>query len=211
MRQYIHFDFETSIIDHAAGAGNGDVSRALTLCQTVARYKTMNVAYLIGFFRYFGSINVNLRGDDGKGKVSLMSRDAKGYRGYDVAGAKANNWADAFDADGNRAPWYQGPTPATFEPMTIGDLARDFLTFADREVKKLDAEKKVGDKVVPLVSLNDADKAQFLAAIDTVRRLAATIARHEEVAALNAKAAALAAEKDETIEALLVPQEQAAA
>lgn len=86
-----------SIINHAAkpaaeNGGNGDVSLALDLVKSTRRYKTINTNYIVGYLRHFGSITVNLKANGGKGKVSVMSKDAKGYRGFDVEGAKANNW-----------------------------------------------------------------------------------------------------------------------
>lgn len=205
-------DIAVSIIEHAAGPGNGDMSRALDLCKTVARHRTLNVAYLVGYFRYFASTNVNLRGNDGDGKVSLMSKDAKGYRGFDVDGARANNWYDAFDADGNRSTWYAGPAPADFQPMTVGDLAQDFIRFADRELKKLDATKEVNGKTVPIVSLNEQDRQNFENALEVVRRLANTIARHEEAERHIQRAKELEAQKDEPIVTLLEqPREKAVA
>jgi hypothetical protein len=89
-------DVAVAIVEHAAGQGNGDMSRALTLVKTVNRMRTLNAAFLVGYFRYFASTNINLRANDGAGKVSLMARDAKGYRGFDVDGARANNWYEAF-------------------------------------------------------------------------------------------------------------------
>jgi hypothetical protein len=101
-------EIAVAIVEHGAGQGNGDMSRALTLVQTVNRHKTLNVAFLIGWFRYFGQCNVNLRANDGQGKVSLIAREAKNFRPFDVAGARANNWYDAFNANGERARWYEG-------------------------------------------------------------------------------------------------------
>src|SRR6185369_9259082 len=80
-------DIAVAIVVHAAGPGNGDVSRALPLVQTVNRMRTLNTAFLVGWLAYFANCNVNLRADNGKGKVSLISRDSKRYRGFDPAGA----------------------------------------------------------------------------------------------------------------------------
>lgn len=202
-------EIAVAIVEHAAGDGNGDVSRALQLVQTVNRSRTMNTAFLIGWFRYFASTNINLRGNDGAGTVKLMAKDAKGYRGFDVDGARVNKWFDAFDEDGNRAPWYAGPAPAEFQPLTVGDLAKDLIRFADREMKKLDDTKTVGKKVVPLVQLADNDRVQFINALDVIRRLANSIARHEEILVTRKKAEELAANVDEPIVELIQPKEQA--
>lgn len=183
-------DIAVAIIDHAANAGNGDVSRALTLVQTVNRMRSLNTAFLVGFFRYFGNCNVNLKGDDGKGKVSLISRDSKSYRGFDVAGAKVNNWFDAFDAEGSRSRWYAGPAPAEFQPMTIGDLAGRMSNFVKNTTKLLDDTKSVGGKDVPVVMLTDGDRQQITHALAFIDRIAATLARHETVQELTAKLAA---------------------
>src|SRR3546814_6712758 len=38
----------------------------------------------------------------------LLSKDSKAYRGgFDVDGARVNNWQDAFDDKGNRSTWYR--------------------------------------------------------------------------------------------------------
>lgn len=199
-------DVAVAIIEHAAGAGNGDMSRALTLCKTVSRYKTLNVAYLIGYFRYFGNANVNLRANDGAGKVSLIARDSKAYRGgFDTVGAKANNWNDAFKEDGSRSDWYEGPRPAEFQPATIGDLAEDLRRAVKRERDKLEGTKEIGGKVVPLVRLTDADKTAFENALEMIERMAATLARHEDVQkAIEAqKVAEAAVEADEEVVEIL--------
>lgn len=198
-------DIAVAIIDHAANAGNGDMSRALTLCQAVARLRTLNVAYVIGFFRYFGSTNVNLSADNGKGKVSLMSKDAKGYRGFDPAGAAHNKWYDAFDAAGNRSAWYAGPAPAEFEPYTIGDLSEKMQRFVkttrDLMVKQVDERGYKG----PAVVLSEPDRIQVSNALQFIERISATLARHEEVEqALQTAAKAQAeAAKDKAVVAVI--------
>jgi hypothetical protein len=176
-------DIAVSIIEHAAGPGNGDMSRALDLCKTVARYKTLNVAYLVGFFAYYGNANVNLRANDGAGKVSLISKDSKRYRGFDPAGAAHNNWNEAFDDKGNRAKWYAGPEPAEFQPMTIGDLAARMQGFVKNTNKLISPEntKEVKGKNVPVFSLSEGDRQQVEHALAFIDRIANTLARHEEV------------------------------
>lgn len=211
-------DIAVSIVEHAAGPGNGDVSRALDLCKTVARSRTLNVAYLVGWFAYFGNANVNLRGNDGAGKVSLVSRDSKRYRGFDVEGARANNWFDAFNEKGERSPWYAGPQPAEYQPMTIGDLSERMTNFVKNMTKTLDGTKTVNGKEVPLVKLDEGDKLRFQSAMQAVTVLANSLARHEEVNELAQKLAnaqAAAENDDEKFagirEVLQQPKEQAVA
>lgn len=194
-----------SIIAHAAGPGNGDVSLALDLCKMVKRYPTLNTNFLVGYLRHFGSMNVNLRADNGKGKVSLLSRDAKGYRGFDVDGAKANNWYEAVDSDGNRAPWYQGPTPETYTPGGIGDVADSIHNFVKRTAERLDGTKTIGDKEVPLFEISKEDREQLDNALAFMDRLSATIARKERVAELTAarEAEIKAAEQDTEVVGVL--------
>lgn len=202
-----------AIVEHAADKGNGDMSRSLELCKTVARHRTLNVAYLIGWFRYFASTNINLRANDGAGKVSVMKADAKGYRGFDVEGARANNWFDAFDAKGERSPWYAGPAPADYQPMTIGDIAEDFRRFVKRELDKVEGTKEVNGKVVPIALLSEADKAGLHNALEYIERVANRLARHEDVRkAQEAMAQAeAAANEDEVVQAILVNGEKAVA
>jgi hypothetical protein len=168
-------DIAVAIVVHAAGPGNGDVSRALTLVQTVNRFRTLNTAYLVGWFRYFGNCNINLNANDGAGKVSLIARDAKAYRGFDAAGAAHNKWYDAFDEQGNRARWYAGPAPAEFQPMGIGDVAERMRRFADATDKLLDSTKEVKGKDVPAVVLSEADRRQVENALTFLRRISATL------------------------------------
>jgi hypothetical protein len=189
-----------AIVTHAAGDGNGDVSRALTLAQVVNKSRTMNVAFLIGWFRYFGNCNINLKDD----KVGLLSRDSKAYRGgFDVKGAEHNKWYDAFGADGKRAPWYAGPAPAEFQPLTIGDAAADFERFVKREADRLNGTTTVNGKDVPTFNLTDDDRQQLNNALDLVKRVAATIARHERVANLEAEIEKTKQQVDEPVEELI--------
>jgi hypothetical protein len=203
-----------AIVEHANGAGNGDMSRALTLCKTVSRYRTLNVAYLIGWFRYFGNANINLKADDGAGKVSLISKDSKAYRGgFDVDGARANNWQDAFDDKGNRSTWYSGPAPADFQPMTVGDLANRMHNFVKNTTKLLTDTKEVKGKEVPLVELSEGDQRQVEHAMAFIDRIANTLARHEEVAKLERELQKTKEEatSDEAVIDVLAPQEKAVA
>lgn len=206
-------DIATSIIEHAAGAGNGDMSRALDLCKTVARHRTLQVNYLIGYFKYFASTNINLRANDGEGKVSLMSKDSKGYRGFDVDGARANCWFEAFDDEGNRSTWYAGPAPADYQPLTIGDLAERMRRFSKNTAKLLDDTKTVNGKEVPAVQLNEADQTQVEHALAFIDRIANTLARHDEVAKLAAelKAKQNEAGEDEEVLQVLEVRERAVA
>lgn len=195
-----------SIIAHAAGPGNGDVSLARDLVKMVKRYPTLNTNYLIGYLRHFGSMNVNLRADNGKGKVSLMSRDAKGYRGFDVDGAKANNWFEAVDADGNRASWYQGPVQEQYEPGGIGDVAAQMHNFVKRTAERLDGTKELPNgKKVPLFEIGKEDREQLDNALAFIDRLSATLARKERVAELTAarEAEIKAAEQDTEVVSVL--------
>jgi hypothetical protein len=174
-------DVAVAIIEHAAGPGNGDMSRALTLCQTVRRTRTLNTAFLVGFFRHFGNANINFNANDGAGKVSLLSKDSKGYRGFDVDGARANNWYEAIDDKGERAPWYAGPMPAEYQPLTVGDLANRMVNFAKNTAKMLDDTKTVNGKEYPVVTLSEGDRKQVENALIFLDRIAATLARHEDV------------------------------
>lgn len=207
-------DIAVSIVVHAAGPGNGDVSRALDLCKTVQRHRTLNLAFLVGWFRHFGNCNVNVNADDGKGKVSLISKDSRAYRGFDPAGAEHNNWYDAYDPNtGKKAPWYQGPPPPEFKPATIGDLAEDFRRFVKRERDKLNGTKEVNGNVIPLVVISEADAKQLDSAFDFIERIANTLARHEDMeqAAKALAEAQEAAEADEEVVAIMQPKEKAVA
>lgn len=203
-----------AIVEHAAGAGNGDVSRALTLCQAVKRTRTLNASFLVGFFSAFAGTNVNLRGNDGKGTVNLYARDSKKQRGFQVDEARANNWFDAVDpATGERANWYQGPQPEDYVPEGIGDVADRFLRFTKRVNDDLGKTKTVKGKEVPVISLNDADKEQLHNALAFVERIAATLKRHEDVEQLKARleTATKEAGQDEEVLGVLEPKDQAVA
>lgn len=187
-------DIAVSIIVHAAGPGNGDMSRALDLCKTVKRHRTLNVAFLVGYFRHFGNANVNLNANEGAGKVSLIDRKSANYRGFDVDGARANKWYEAVNDDGERAGWYAGPVPAEFQPYTIGDEAKRIANFVKGERKRLEDTKVVNGVEVPLVKLAEPDRLQMMNALDFMERIAATLARHEDI---HQKAQELAAAQEE--------------
>lgn len=197
-----------AIVEHAAGAGNGDVSRALTICQVIKSSRTMNAAYAVGWFAAFAGTNVNLA----KGTVNLFSKDSKKQRGFRVDEARANNWFDAVDANGERAPWYAGPTPEDFQSEGIGDIATRIERFVKRMNDSLDGTKTVKGKEVPLVKLSDADREQVHNALELMARTAATLARHERIQALREQVANEEGAKDEVIEELLTaPMEKAVA
>jgi hypothetical protein len=165
-----------AIISHAAGAGAGDVSRAGHLMAALPRSMDRNM--LAGFFEAFGSINAaKLK----QGEVKLLSRDSKNYVGFDVDGANANNWYEAFDEQGNRAPWYRGPNQPEFEPDGLGDIAGRIENFAKRLDKSLTATKEVKGREVPQVELNGEDLEQVKAAIETVRRIGSKLACRERI------------------------------
>jgi hypothetical protein len=202
-----------AIVEHAAGAGNGDMSRALKLVKTTVRFRSINTAFLVGWFRHFASTTINLKANDGAGKVSLMARDAKGYRGFDVDGARANKWFEAVDANGDRAAWYAGPTPQAFEPETIGSIAMDMRRFVKRTTDKITGKVKVGDAEVDRVRLTEDQTQQVTAALAFLDRIANTLARGEEVAKLAAAQAELEAQNDDVVAEALeaVQQEKAVA
>lgn len=209
-------DIAVAIIEHAAGPGNGDVSRALRLVQTVNKTRTLNTAFLIGYLRHFGSMNINLRADNGAGKVSLMAKDAKGYRGFDVDGARVNNWFEAFKDDGTRSDWYAGPAPAEFQPLTIGDLAERMANFVKNTAKLMSDTKTVNGKDVNVVELAEGDRRQVEHALAFISRISATLARHEEVeqaAKAFAEAQEALKQDNDVIEILetVVPAEKAVA
>lgn len=178
-------DTAVAIVEHAAGAGNGDVSRALTLCQTVARFRSLDVGFLVGYFAAFAGTNVNLK----KATVNLFSKDSKKQRGFRVDEARANNWFDAIDEDGKRAPWYQGPDRPPFQPDTIGDLMDYYIKTGKRLLERLDGKKMVNGKEVPLVAINKADRQRLETAVQMITDIAQTIARHEDAAKLYSKVA----------------------
>lgn len=198
-----------AIVEHAAGKGNGDVSRSLLLVQAVSKHRSVNTNYLIGWFAYFASTNINLKAATAK----LFAKDSKKQRGFDVEGAKANNWFDAVDDEGNRAAWYQGPTPETYTPGGIGDVADSIHNFVKRTVERLDNTKTVGGKEVPLFELSKEDREQLDNALAFMDRLSATLARKERVAELTAAREAAIAEANQDVEVLnvITPQEEAVA
>lgn len=205
-------DLAVSIINHAANEGNGDMSRALDLCKTVARHRTLNVAFLVGYFRYFGSTNVNLRANDGAGKVSVIDRKSDKFRGFDVEGAKVHRWNEAVNADGDRANWYQGPTPAEYEPATLYDESERIKRFAENELKRLDATKTVNGKEVPVVALSKDERRQMENALDVMKRLATTLATREHIEHLKVEIATTEQEVDpEMVEFLQREREKAVA
>lgn len=161
-----------AIISHAKD--HGDCSRALTLVNALP--STFRREFLIRFFRHFGSIGIDVKGQ----KVRLISADTKGYRGFDVDGAKANNWYEAADAAGNRADWYTGPAPAQFEPNTLGDFGQNIVNFSERLSKQLDATKEVGNKEMPVYRLSDEDRQRADNALAFLKQLGKDVMAREE-------------------------------
>jgi hypothetical protein len=198
-----------AIVVHAAGPGNGDMSRALTLCQAVNKHRSMNVNYLVGWFAAFAGTNVNLR----EATVKLFAKDNKKQRGFRVDEAKANNWFEAVDANGDKAKWYAGPVPDTYEPDGIGDIAQRMQNFVKNTAKRLDDTKTVNGKEVPVVRLTAEDRQQVESALAFIDRIAATIARHESVQKLEEqlKKATDEAGQDKDVLAVLEPKEEAVA
>lgn len=173
-----------AIIVHAAGDGAGDVSRAATLIMALPRSMDRNM--LAGYFEAFGSIN---GGKLKNGEAKLLSRDSKYYVGFDVDGAKANNWFDAFDEEGNRAAWYRGPAQPDFEPDGLGDLATRIDNFGKQLEKRLTATKEVKGRETPLVELTKEDQAEVEAAIAAVRKIGAKLACREHIVELKTELA----------------------
>jgi hypothetical protein len=182
-----------AIIEHAAGPGNGDVSRALTLCQRVKATRTLNVAYLVGFFAAFAGTNVNLN----KATVNLFARDSKKQRGFRVAEARANNWFDAIDKDGNRAAWYAGPQPEDYTPEGVGGVAERITRFVDRVNRDLERTKTVRGKEVPLFKLSDDELKQVHNALAHIESIAKTLERAELLAETEAMRERLVAEAEQ--------------
>ena len=174
-----------AIVEHAAGAGNGDVSRALTLCQTVAKMRTLDVGFLVGWFAAFAGTNVQLK----KGTVSLFAKDSKKQRGFRVDEARANNWYEAFNDAGERSPWYQGPDRPPFQPDSVGDIADYLMRQTKRLFERLDGEKEVNGKTVPLVKVSKAEREQIEEALHLIETIANRLARHEDIATLVNKTA----------------------
>lgn len=201
-----------AIVEHGAGVGNGDMSKALDLVKVCRKHK-LNIAFVVGWFAYFGNCNVNLRGNNGAGKVSLISKGSLRYRGFDVDGARANNWFDAIDDEGNRALWYQGPQPEEYNPNTIGDFAASVTRFVERSKKQIEGTVEFRGKEVPIYALSEADREQVHSFFQLAERIANTLARHEEVAeAARRHAEAIEASKqDEEIVELLQPKDKAVA
>lgn len=170
-------DIAVAIIEHAAGDGAGDVSRALKLVKALPN--SFRREYLIRYFRYFASTGIDLKKD----KVGLISRDNKDFRGFDVDGARANNWFDAFDAAGNRAPWYEGPAPRDVEPNTLVEFGETISNFVKRQTKQLDATRDDGKPVYALTDEQRETAKQVLTAIDRVAAYVGGVANTEHLKA----------------------------
>lgn len=198
-----------AIVEHADGAGNGDVSRALTLCQMTKRHKSINTNFLVGWFAAFAGTNVNLN----KGTVNLFSKDSKKQRGFRVAEAKANKWFEAIDNEGNRAAWYAGPQPEEYTPEGIGGVADTLHRTVKRLAERLDDTKKVNGKEVPLYKLTAEQRTEVDNALAFIDRISATLARQESVAALKQQLEAAVADagQDDDVLNVINPKEEAVA
>jgi hypothetical protein len=183
-----------AIVEHAAGPGQGDVSRALPLVQALSNAGQRTL--LVRWFLYHGSIGINLRGNDGRGAVKRVTRDSKTFRkdvpnGYDVDGARLNNWFQPFNEKGERAIWYQGPNPDEFVPNTLVDFSNGIENFVTRMTKQLDATKEVridGElREVDLYALSPEQR-------DTAKKVLGAMSRVAALATSTANRDALEAE-----------------
>jgi hypothetical protein len=119
------------IVDHYAE--HGDCSRAGKL--VAALPNSMQRTYLI---RWFEKAGIAIDTNNGYASKAI-SKDSKRYRSPSegLEFAKANNWFDAVNEKGERALWYQGPTPREQEPNTIMDFTDNVIGFADRTAKSI--------------------------------------------------------------------------
>lgn len=180
-------EIAVAIVEHAFGTGDkqgsGDVSRVPKLLTALPN--SMNRTFLI---RWFAVCNIGV--DPQKGYAPrVLSKDHRLFIPNDqrVAFARANNWYDAVAEDGTRAEWYEGPTPKTFEPNTIGDFGTQILNFAERMQKRLTAKREVNGREVPEYNLTEADRAEAQAALETLERLGKVVCAREELSQLQLK------------------------
>lgn len=175
-------EIAVAIIEHAKGAGNGDVSRSITLVQTLPN--SFRREYLLQWFKYFGNIGIDLRG----GKCRMLDKNNRAYRTvegspFDVEGAKANNWFEPFEADGTtRKAWYQGPNPSAFESNTLADFGDNIVKFADRLTRDIDKMRDVpGQGQVPVYALTEQQHKQAEDAIAVLKRLGVSVMAGMEI------------------------------
>jgi hypothetical protein len=152
------------IVEHFAA--HGDCTRAGKLVQALPN--SFRREYLI---RWFENAGITINPSEGYA-TKAISRDSKRYRPPNEAleFATHNRWFEAVDADGNRAPWYQGPTPRTQEPNTMLDFGDGLISFADRTHKAI-REGKIRGTDVPLYQLSDQEKADADKALAILRKL----------------------------------------
>jgi hypothetical protein len=161
-----------AIIEHAAGAGRGDVSRAIKLVRVLGNANRQE--FLIRWFEHFGSIGINLKDD----KCKRIDSGSKRYRadvpmGFDLDGARMNNWYEPFGANGEgEATWYKGPNPKAFTPNTLLDFGQNIHSLADRMFKQLDQKKTVNGEEVPMYAMSPEEKTIAKKALNLVRLVA---------------------------------------
>jgi hypothetical protein len=156
-----------SIINHDLHGGkdgepSGDCSKAKDLVNALRTQEDRR--NMIAWLAYFGNIGCKMEGGvctEGR----HIPADSKRYRKADIDGAKANNWYEPYDANGNKAFWFEGPAKQLFTPGTIATVGDNILNFADRFIGKdgkpgqLDATKDNGaGKVVPLYDLTNEQR-----------------------------------------------------
>ena len=120
-----------AIIEHAAGPGNGDVTRALALVQAIGT--ASNQRKLIFWFGYFANIGMDVNNN----KVRRLKAGGSTYRdcgngGYDIEGAKANPWNTFEDP---RQPPEQLPN-------TLGVFIAENVKIFDRLAKQVVDDKR---------------------------------------------------------------------
>jgi hypothetical protein len=138
-----------SIINHDLNGGNdggptGDCSKAKDLVNALRTQEDRR--NMVAWLAYFGNIGCKMEGGICT-EVQHFKQDNKRYRKPDLDGAKANNWFQPYEANGEKAFWFEGPPKPLYTQGTIGNLGDNIVNLADRY---LGTDKRVGqlyDKV----------------------------------------------------------------
>jgi len=169
------------VIEH--DIAHGDCSRARDLVNVLHGQEQRR--NMVQFLAFFGNIGCKMEKGVCTG-VGHIAENSKRYTKPNLEGAKANNWFEPYDGQGNRADWFQGPEKPVYTPGTLGDVGQNVFDFAERLEKRLTATKDNGrGEEVPVFDLTEAETQLAETGLEAIRRLGTAIMAREEIAGNN--------------------------
>jgi hypothetical protein len=185
-----------SIINHDLHGGkdgepSGDCSKAKDLVNALRTQEDRR--NMVAWLAYFGNIGCKMESGICT-EVRHFPPESKRYRKADLDGANANNFFEPYDANGEKAFWFEGPAKPAYTPGTIADLGQNVLNFADRF---LGTDRREGElsktkdngygQNVPIYDLNDEERQQATDILTGMRKLGLMLMARERSEELTAE------------------------